>query len=174
MDERRIIRACQENDFGAFEMIYQKYEQPLLRTALRMVKQQQDAEDAVQTAFLKLYKNIRRFQYKSKFSTYLFRILINTCYDIINSKKRTETVPIEDSDKPYFSSHELCLSLEKAVEKLPHQMRACFVLFAVEEFKQKDIAKILGISIGGVKSNIFHAKCRLREMLSDSLQEKQK
>ena len=171
MDETKLVMRCKEYDVGAFKMIYEHYQQPLLRTALRMLKQKQDAEDAVQTTFVKLYKGIAKFKFQSKFSTYLFRILINTCFDILNSKKKSEAGPLSDSDSSYRPDTELLTSIELAIDKLPAQMRVCFVLFAVEEFKQKEIARILDLSIGGVKSNIYHAKCRLREMLSVSIEE---
>lgn len=152
-------------------MIYEHYRQPLLRTALRMLKNLQDAEDAVQTTFVKLYKGIAHFKFRSKFSTYLFRILINTCFDMLNSTKKREAGPLSDSDSSHQPDTELLTSIEMAIDKLPTQMRACFVLFAVEEFKQKEIARILDLSIGGVKANIYHAKCRLRDMLSGSIEE---
>jgi RNA polymerase sigma-70 factor (ECF subfamily) len=171
MNETKIIQRCREYDVGAFKMIYEQYQHPLLRTALKILKQRQDAEDAVQTTFVKLYKGIANFKFQSKFSTYLFRILINTCFDILNKKKKNEASPLTGSDPAYRRDTELLTSIEIAIDKLPTQMRACFILFAVEEFKQKDIARILDLSIGGVKANIYHAKCRLREMLSVSNEE---
>lgn len=171
MDEKKLVLRCREYDAGAFKMIYGHYQQPLLRTALRMLKQRQDAEDAVQTTFVKLYKGIANFKFQSKFSTYLFRILINTCFDMLNSKKKTDAGPLADSDSSHQPDTELSTSIEMAIDKLPGQMRACFVLFAVEGFKQKEIARMLDLSIGGVKANIYHAKCRLREMLSVSIEE---
>jgi len=171
MDETKIIRRCQEYDIDGFKMIYELYQQPLLRTALRLLKQQPDAEDAVQTTFVKLYNSIGNFKFQSKFSTYLFRILINTCFDIIDNKKKKGTIPLPDSDPVQQTNAQLRTAIEIAVEKLPARMRTCFILFAVEEFKQKEIARILDLSIGGVKANIYQAKCRLRDMLSGSVRE---
>lgn len=171
MDETKVVRLCQQYDIDAFKTLYEHYQQPLLRTALTILKQQQDAEDAVQTTFVKLYNSIHNFKFQSRFSTYLFRILINTCFDILGRRKKTETIPLSNSNRSFHSNAELLTSIEHAIEKLPAQMRACFILFAVEDFKQKEIARIMGLSIGGVKANIYHAKCRLRDMLSHSIKE---
>lgn len=165
MDEKKIIRRCRKHDVDAFKMLYDRYGQPLLSTARRMLGQQQDAEDAVQTAFLKLYRNIHTFRHDSTFSTYLFRILINVCFDLIRKRERMRAQTLNVENPALKSCPELRLCLEEAIQSLPDRMRACFVLHAVEGIKQDEIAGILNISIGGVKSNIFHAKSRLRELL---------
>lgn len=167
MNESEIIQRCQQQDLSAYKMIYDRYEQPLLHTALRMLGQQQDAEDAVQMTFLKLYRGIQNYNYSSKFSTYLFRILMNICFDLLRKKKRARVQALEDADAFYHSRHEERMLLEEAIRALPQRMRACFILFAVEELKQDEIAEILNITPGGVKSTIYHAKARLRARLSN-------
>ena len=167
MKEHDVIRRCQEGDMTAFRWIYDRYEQPLLCTALRMLGQQQDAEDAVQVTFLKLHRSIGRFRYDSKFSTYLFRILLNVCFDHLNSRKRMRKETL-DANQPYAEpAHDLRMALAHAIDRLPRRQKACFVLFAVEELPQEEIAEILGLSLGGVKSNIYHAKRQLRTFLAD-------
>ena len=165
-DEEEVIRRCQQQDIEAFKMVYERYEQPLLRTARRILRQQQDAEDAVQTTFLKLYKGISRFQHRSKFSSYLFRILLNTCFDAVDKRKRRAEEPLEWSDPSSNDKYGTRLDLEDAIDRLPERMRSSFVLFAVEGFKQEEIADILNMKLGTVKANIFHAKSRLRTLLS--------
>jgi RNA polymerase sigma-70 factor (ECF subfamily) len=169
MNEDKLVKRCQRYDMSAYKAIYQHYEQPLLRTALRILKHRQDAEDALQTTFLKLYRGIKNFRFNSKFSTYLFRILINNCFDILKAKKRMNLDTLEQADPSYNPEPGVKFQLEKAIEALPPQMRTCFVLFAIEEFKQVEIAEILNLSLGAVKSNIFQAKKRLRTRLSDVL-----
>ena len=164
-----IIQQCQHGDINAFKQIYVQFERPLLRIALRMLGQKQDAEDAVQMTFIKLYHGIKKFNYKSKFSTYLYRILVNVCYDNLNKKKKMKLVEIDNLNQTYHPEDDLKLQLEEAILALPERMRACFVLFAVEELKQTQIADILKLSVGAVKSNIFHAKTKLRTMLSGNL-----
>jgi len=167
MNESEIIQRCQQHDLSAYKMIYDRYEQPLLHTALRMLGQKQDAEDAVQMTFLKLYRGIQNYNYSSKFSTYLFRILMNVCFDLLRKRKRIRVHPLEEGNASYHSRHEEKMVLEEGVQALPERMRACFILFAVEELKQSEIAQILNITPGGVKSTIYHAKTRLRARLSN-------
>ena len=164
-----IIQQCQNGDINAFKGIYNQYEQPLLRTAYRMLGHQQDAEDAVQVTFIKLFKGVKNFNFKAKFSTYLFRILVNVCYDILKKRKKMKLLEIENGNHSYYPEDELRLELEEAILSLPERMRACFILFAVEEMKQSQIAEILKLSIGTVKANIFHAKTKLRGMLAKDL-----
>jgi RNA polymerase sigma-70 factor (ECF subfamily) len=168
MDEESIIRRCQEGDLMAYRAIYERYEQPLLRTALRVLSQKQDAEDAVQEAFLKLHRSINNYKKGSKFSTYLFRILLNSCFDILRKRNRAGFNTREIEDLPYYPSHESYFNIERAIEALPQQMRICFILFAVEEFGQEEIAQILNKSLGTVKATVHRAKARLRSLLSDS------
>jgi RNA polymerase sigma-70 factor (ECF subfamily) len=171
MDEESIIRRCQEGDLMAYHAIYERYKQPLLRTALRILGQKQDAEDAVQDAFLKLYRSINNYKRGSKFSTYLFRILLNSCFDILRKRGRAVFKDTETEDLPYYPAHESYFNIEHAIEALPQQMRICFVLFAVEEFGQEEIAQILNKSLGTVKATVHRAKARLRSLLSDSRME---
>jgi len=167
MDENRIIVQCQNGDTEAFRAIYERYSQPLLRTARRMLGNLWDAQDAVQTAFIRLHKSIARFEGRSAFSSYLFRILINVCYDMLKKRQRMKLAPIENVQDPIQNDPTEMIALEQAIDALPPQMRVCFTLFAVEGMRQEDVADILGLSIGGVKSNIFHAKNKLRESLRD-------
>ncbi len=164
-----IIYRCQNGDLKAFKLIYLHFEQPLLRIALRTLGQQQDAEDAVQMTFTKLYRSIKNFKFSSKFSTYLFRILINICYDMLEKRKKIKTVVLENENPSYQPDEELRIEIEGAISTLPERMRICFVLFAVEEFKQTEIAEILNLTVGAVKSNIFHAKTKLRSFLAQNL-----
>lgn len=164
-DERKIIERCRTGDLDAFRQVYDRYGQPLLRTAMRLLGRPQEAEDAVQDTFLKLFRSIGGFHSDGRFSTYLFQILHNTCMDILR-KRKTAVADIENMDilgAP--SSHELAHSLARAVDGLPGQMRSCFVLFAVEEYSQEEVADILGVSVGTVKASVHRARKKLRAWL---------
>ncbi|MCA9732973.1 MAG: RNA polymerase sigma factor [Deferribacteres bacterium] len=168
-NEHQFIRRCQQGDVQAYAMLYKQYERPLFNTALRMSGNPQDAEDAVQIAFLKLYRSIDKFQFKSKLSTYLYRILMNVCFDQMEKRKREmekQNIPTESS---YSEKPDLKLHLEKAISALPEKMRACFVLFAIEDLKQEEISEILHLKIGTVKAHIFAAKAKLRASFFESL-----
>ena len=140
----------------------------LLGVGRRMLGRQEDAEDAVQTAFLKLYRGVNQFQFNAKFSTYLLRIMMNVCFDLIQKRRGRKEQVLEDTEVSHAPRIDLRLQLEEAINALPEGMRACFVLFAVEEMKQEQIAEILHLSVGTVKAQIFHAKARLRSLLADA------
>jgi RNA polymerase sigma-70 factor (ECF subfamily) len=166
MNEENVIRLAQQGDLKAYRIIYERYEQPLLRTAWRMLGQQQDAEDAVQEAFLKLYRGIHTYDGSSRFSTFLFRILINTCIDILRKRSSLIAHDVDPASLPHNPSHETRFELAEAIETLPEQMRGCFILFAVEELKQEEVAEIMNLTAGSVKAHIHRAKARLRTLLS--------
>jgi len=167
VQEDQIIKDCQNKNIGAYKKIYDRYEQPLLHTALRIMGQQQDAEDAVQMTFIKLYKSIRNYHFGAKFSTYLFKILLNTCFDLLKKRGRLKIADIDLNNVSTYSSPDKKIYLEDAILKIPERMRACFVLHVVEGIPQNEIATILNLTVGGVKSNVYHAKRRLRAFLSD-------
>jgi len=163
-DEERIIERCRAGDLGAYREIYERYGQPLYRTAARLLGRPQEAEDAVQETFLKLFRGIGGFRSGSRFSTYLFQILHNTCLDVLR-KRKPAADPEEMDVIGAASSHELAHSLAQAVDRLPQQMKACFVLFAVEEFSQEETAEILGVNVGTVKASVHRARRKLRDWL---------
>lgn len=166
MNEAEIVRRCQQCDMAAYKAIWDRYGQPLLRTARHMLGQREDAEDAVQATFLKLCRSIGNFRFDAQFGTYLMRILLNTCFDTLKKRKKMKPGNIEEAEPAVAPNPELKIFLEGAIKELPRRMRACFVLFAVEGYKHKEIAAILNLSIGGVKANIYQAKQRLRAALS--------
>lgn len=169
-DENLIIKNCQSGDLDAFEKVYRFYQKPLYHFALRMLGSHEDAEDAMQLTFLKLYRGIKGFKFKSKFSSYLTSILINACYDTLNKRKK-EPAELNEEILPFKPTNDLALDLEKAILLLPLRMRECFILFAVQGYEQSVIAEILKISVGSVKAHIFQAKQKLRQILAEPLNE---
>jgi RNA polymerase sigma-70 factor (ECF subfamily) len=166
-DEEEIIERCRAGDLAAYRQVYDRYGQPLLRTAVRLLGSPQEAEDAVQETFLKLYRGMGGFRSGARFSTYLFKILHNTCLDVLR-KRRPAAEAVDAAGLDILgapSSHELAHSLAKAVDGLPGRMKSCFVLFAVEQYSQEEVADILGVSVGTVKTSVHRARKRLRAWL---------
>lgn len=165
-DEERVIERCRAGDLAAYRQIYDRYGQPLLRTSMRMLQAPQEAEDAVQETFLKLYRSIGRFRRGARLSTYLFQILHNTCLDMLRRRKLEARADTSAETLAVSSSQELAHSLAEALDGLPSRMKACFVLFAVERLSQEEIASALGIHVGTVKTNIHRARRKLRAWLA--------
>ncbi len=166
--EQQVVEKCCQGDLSAYRMIYERYEQPLLRTACRVLGRQQDAEDAVQDTFMKLYRGIHGFRRGARFSSYLFRILLNSCTDILRKRKRAVVKEFDDASHPNPPSHESHLNLAQVVDMLPPRMKTCFTLSAVEQFTYEEIAEILGISVGSVKAHVHRARQKLRTWLRTS------
>lgn len=165
-NETEIIKRCQTGDLRAFELIYMHFKEPLYRTAFRMLGSKEETEDALQTTFIKIYRGIKNFKSESRLSTYLFQILLNVCYDLNRSRKTKIRQSLNGLDLFYRPQNELQLQLEEAIQQLPEKMRECFVLFAIEGFKQQEIAELVNVTVGTVKAHIYQAKVKLRQILT--------
>ena len=170
-NERDLIRRCQDGDLAAYEAVFRRHHQSLLRVALRMLGQREDAEDAVQTAFIRLHSGIHKFRFEAGLGTYLMRIVINCCYDALAARRRDTSEELEAMEPGQPSTSDLRVQLEQAIGILPERMRACFVLYAVEGFPQDEVAAMMGVSTGTVKARVSQARERLRSPLSDSSEE---
>ena len=131
-----------------------------------------DAEDAVQEGFLKIYRGAKTFRGSAAFSTWAFRVVVNTCYDALRRRRTRPTgSPLETPDGRDVlpaspgSDHPLRLALEKSVARLKPKHRAVFLLFEVEGFSHGEIARILGIPEGTSKTFLFDAKKKLQRWL---------
>jgi RNA polymerase sigma-70 factor (ECF subfamily) len=140
--------------------------------AMNLLGNESDAEDAVQEAFLKLFRGLPGFKGGSLLSTWLYRILVNTCYDLGRRRARSPEVP-EDSDEGGAARARreagaspldppLRLTLERLLDGLDPQPRTVFVLFEIEGFKHREIAGILGIPEGTSRYALFEAKKSLQ------------
>jgi RNA polymerase sigma-70 factor (ECF subfamily) len=169
VDEEQMIAWCRQGNLAGYRLVYKRYSGPLLRMAMRTLGRLQDAEDAVQETFLRLFRGIGGFRSGSRFSTYLFQILHNTCIDAIRRRRPAagglaDSSAVESLSVP--ASQEQSHEFAQAVGRLPEQMRASFLLFAVEEFSQEETAEILAISVGTVKTQVHRARKRLRAWLA--------
>ncbi len=151
----------------AFEDVYRQHQQVLFGVALRMLGGQEDAEDAVQATLIRLHRSIGNFRGDARLGSYLMRILINVCYNMLDARRKQRDFEAEPVEEVHPPGPDLRLQLEEAILTLPERMRACFVLFAVEGYPQQEIADLLEVQIGTVKAQIFQAKERLRDLLTD-------
>ncbi len=169
-NEQAIIRACQEGDKGAFEQLYRCYERPSLALAMRMLGERDEAQDALQDAFLKVYRRIGQFRLASAFSSWLYRIVVNTCYDRLRKRSRAKQVALEDvAEIAVKDRTNTRLLIQRGIETLPPRMKTCFVLFVQEGFKHREIAEMLDVNEGTVRAQVFKAKAQLREALAPRL-----
>ena len=176
--EKELVEYLKSGEIKAFEELYKRHKVKMYNTALRIHRDHLDAEDSVQEAFVKIYRNISSFKGRSQFSTWIYRILYNTCME--NLRKKKGTLRMEQTDftdeleqeklKASDGDPSLKFVIEREIRKLPDEMRAVFVLYEVEGFKHREIAEIMSIPDGTSKSHLFKAKSLLREYLKPYLE----
>jgi RNA polymerase sigma-70 factor (ECF subfamily) len=171
-NERELVDRCRAGDLAAFERIFRHYESVLLRLAWRMLDDRHAAEDAVQDAMVKAYRSIGGFRAESTLSTWLYRIVANTCHDRLTRRKREAWVDLEQAPEPAAGGRaELRHHLRRALAGLSPQLKTCFVLWAQEGYRQREIAEMLGLREGTVKAHVFRAKEQLRVALGPRMKE---
>lgn len=183
--EAELLKLAQEGDYDAFEALYTALEPGLARFVRRLIGDGYEAQDVVQDTLMSLYVNLVKIDPPEKLRPYVFRIARNRCYDILRRQGRFEQVSIDaDEDDgmnvrvsfqladdraqlPEEVSHWLLLHLEvtEAIERLPELQRQALILYAEEELSYAEIAEVMNVSMGTVKSRIFHAKQTLRRLL---------
>src|SRR3989338_6083615 len=180
----------EQGERSAFDNIFNKYKTLIINLSYRFVKDQGTAEEIAQDVFIKIYEKKVKFDPKSKFSTWLYRVTINASLDSLRHRKKgayslNEEIKSEEGDKrthletladPNASSpvknveqNEMKLIVQRAIDRLPDPLRAVLLLFQFQELPYREIARILGISEKAVERRICHAREALRGKLSKYL-----
>jgi RNA polymerase sigma-70 factor, ECF subfamily len=167
-EDRRLAAACSTGDSAAFERIYRTHGERMKSIAFNHLGNVSDAEDAVQETLLKVHRAAATYTGEASFSTWMYRILINTCYDTLRRRKRRpEESPIDDTplERPSTGVDDAKrITLRKLLGALTEQRRTVFTLFEIEGLSHAEIASILGISEGNSKWILFSTKKQLQEM----------
>jgi RNA polymerase sigma-70 factor (ECF subfamily) len=177
--ESQIIEKAQAGDVDAFEALYQRHKRRVFSLCLRMTANYAQAEDLTQEAFLQLYRKIASFRGESAFSTWLHRLTLNIVLmrlrkkDLVEvSLEQTLEPPHEDDSPREFGARDHVLhssldriTLEHAIARLSPGYRLVFVLHDVEGYEHREIAGMLGCSIGNSKSQLHKARMKLRSLL---------
>jgi len=171
-NEREIIRRCIAGDMTAFRLLYETHKDVLYNVAFRMHRNEQDAEDSVQETFVRIFESLGRFRGECRFSTWIYRILMNACLTKIRKRKpSTESLDGSGSgraERPAVGDGNVTarMILEQEIADLPPGFRAVFVLFEVEGFSHEEIGRMLDITEGTSKSQLHKAKRVLRKRLA--------
>jgi RNA polymerase sigma-70 factor (ECF subfamily) len=172
-DEAQLLEECRAGNVSAFERLYEMHGARMKSVAANLLGNLADAEDAVQDCFLKVYRGAASFRGASRVSTWIYRVLVNTCYDMLRKRGRRppeasrEGAATDSGREPATpaSDHPLRLSLEACVRDLDPRRRAVFLLFEVEGFTHREVGDILGVPEGTSKTLLFEARRELQRRL---------
>lgn len=174
MEERELIDAAKQGDRRAFEGLIRLHEDRVFTICSGVIRNRELALDATQETFITLYRKLDRFDGDSAFSTWLYRVTTNTCYDVLRRAKRHLAAPLPEFHDPAdigaqddLDAVDLRPALADALASLPEGFRAAVVLSDMEGLPIAEIASILEVAPGTVKSRVFRGRRLLAEHLGN-------
>lgn len=185
-----LVAASQGGDMLAFEELVARHRDKIYARAFSMMRNEEEAIDLSQEAWVKAWQRLKQFQGDSSFATWMTRIVINLCLDQLRRQKRTRAESIEQLDEelggverqmPVVATNpseglersELRKRIDKAMNQLSYEHRTVLILHEFEEMEYKQIAKVMNCSIGTVMSRLFYARRRLASLLQSLKKEQQ-
>ncbi|MBQ8507952.1 MAG: sigma-70 family RNA polymerase sigma factor [Clostridia bacterium] len=179
-NEQKLIERASGGDPSAFNQLMAAHEKRMYAVALRMFSNREDAQDCLQEAMLRVYRSIGGFKGQSSFSTWVYRITMNTCLDELRRKKNKQNTsldglldmgwsPTDEGDVPekHAVRSELRREIRSAIRELPEDMRSAVVLRDIQGFSYDEIAQMLEVNVGTIKSRISRAREKLRGKLQE-------
>ena len=180
-----LVQRVQRGDKTAFDLLVRKYQHKVVKLVTRYMRDQSDAEDVAQEAFIKAYRAIPQFRGDSAFYTWLYRIAINTAKNAIVSRDRSPIdfdldlqnieesnsmqLRLADAETPesLLQTEEIRDTVNRAIEALPEDLRTAIVLRELEGLSYEDIAQAMDCPVGTVRSRIFRAREAIDKRLSE-------
>jgi RNA polymerase sigma-70 factor, ECF subfamily len=165
-----LVRRFQSGDTQAFAVLMERHERRVYNIAYRMLGTQEDAYDATQDTFLSCFRHLGSFRGDSAFSTWIHRIAVNACFDVL--RKRTLTVALEEqtiepvSAPDHADQTALATDVERALARVPVEFRAALVLHEVLDLPLEVIADLLDVPVGTVKSRLHRGRVALGRILA--------
>ncbi len=191
-DDLTLVKRVRSGDQRAFKLLVERYQRKIYAVALGMVKDKEEAYDIAQEAFVKVYKYLDHFKGDASFYTWLYRIAVNICIDVLRRKgamkvehvELDETIQMDTSEanigalgtrlgtNPQKSAlrKELAEKIQEALEQVPEKHRAILLLREIEGMSYEDLARTLKIPKGTVMSRLFHARAKVQKILSEYLE----
>ncbi len=174
-----MLRRYLAGDGQAFDLLMEAHQNRVFAVCLRILRNRDEALDAVQETFVTVLRKAAGFEGRAAFSTWLYRIAVNTCYDILRKKGRRPTVPLPEANDPpdpsaenRLAAAELRPSIEEALAGLPEEFGPAVILSDLEGLPLRTVADILEVPLGTVKSRVFRGRrllaARLGNLLDDS------
>jgi RNA polymerase sigma-70 factor (ECF subfamily) len=187
-EDRVLVEDFHAEDAGAFDKLVLKYQDMIFNLCYRLIGDYDEAHDCAQETFIKVYRNLNRFKFKSSFSTWIYRIAVNTCKNYLTSSAIRMKGKMIRIDNPHrsgdgmqridihdrssnpatlFERREKERDIQRAIESLPRNQRILVVLRDIEGRTYEEIVTITGLKSGTVKSKLSRARQNLRERLKE-------
>ena len=165
-----LVFECRAGNRQAFEQLLVRYQRPIFNAAYRILNHREDATDVTQTAFLRAYEHLDRFDPNQRFFSWIYRIAVNEALDVVNGRRRGEPV-VDELESDCAGPHEVAVNgqldagMQAALMAIKPDYRTLIVLKHVQECSYEEIAAILECPVKTVKSRLFTARQALREVL---------
>jgi len=176
LNHLEVIKACKQNDLKAQMQVYLLYKDMLYNASFRIVKNQQDAQDAVHDAFIKAFQNISKLEKELNLGAWLKRIVINCSLDFLKKKKKlgwlqdaTEFLEEEEDTNVYEDISFKIEEVKKALNGLKDKYRIIIVLYLIEDYSHKEIAQQLGLKESTVRNQYVRGKRLLKQQLQKNV-----
>lgn len=165
-----LVRRFLSGDRGAFAALVERHERRMYNLALRMTGREEDARDATQDAFLTALRKLSSFRGEAAFTTWMHRVTVNACYDLLRKRQRQPLLDLGDDDRPRrepppapdpADASNLSIDVQRALLEVPPDFRAVMILHDVHDLPQNEVAEILGIAVGTVKSRLHRGRVAL-------------
>ncbi|MFQ6614181.1 MAG: RNA polymerase sigma factor [Fidelibacterota bacterium] len=170
-NDQQLVAAIQQGDKDSFRELYDRHKDRLYRVSLMLCQNRQDAEDAFQESFVKIFKNIGTLRNPDRVTAWMLRIVVNTAKTKLKVQPETWNELEEKHTVMNSTTHSTSLNnwneLLSAVRRLPLGYRNVFVLHAIQDLPQETVASILNISTGTVKSQFHRARKKLQIILKE-------
>jgi RNA polymerase sigma-70 factor (ECF subfamily) len=173
-----LMRAIQDGDMVAFNSMVDRYKNRLLNVIGRMLSSAEEAEDIVQETFVRVYQHRQSFNFQHCFSTWIYTIALNLARNELRKRKKFKFYEINEmqgNEKEFAVEAKvpsrLPQMLNAAIKALPDKYRIAFLLRDVQEMPYEEVAKVLGVPLGTVKSRVNRARLMLREKLQPRMEE---
>lgn len=169
-----LVRRYLEGDVEAFGTLVERHERRVYSLALRMTGREEDARDATQDAFLSALRKLQTFRGEAAFTTWMHRVTVNACYDLLRRRLRAPLLRERDEDEgprpePGTPDHadeiDLSIDVRAALLQVPLDFRAVLVLCDVQDLSYEDAAEALGVPVGTVKSRLHRGRVALARAL---------
>jgi RNA polymerase sigma-70 factor (ECF subfamily) len=174
LDDVALLARVVDGDHEAFTLLMKRHEERVFAVCLRLMGNRSAALDATQETFLTLYRKARQYRATAAVGTWLYRITVNTCYDLLRKEKRRAVEampehldPADPTSYDPFTSVELRPSVEAALATLTPEFRAVVVLSDINAYSLPEVAQVLDLPVGTVKSRLFRARRQLAGVLGN-------